>query len=213
MQGCGCQQDEGVTPWNHRPNAPARVGSGSPVSEDQGAQRDGGVTAGCREVTDTWAMGDTGGLARGWEGRWEVETLCHKDMGTAGHGPRPQSSVEGSAAPHREDRRCSGGWQHQPAHPGPHTSATTGSHHPHASPRADLWLFGLKVGQITEIRQSGGAARSRTDQRAQQGTSSHCDRNKGTLTFNLFLQHCQVISYFRFQLIDFKNPGKKTLMY
>lgn len=68
MQGCGCQQEEGVTPWNHRPNAPARVGSGSLVSEDQGVQRDGGVTAGCREVTDTWAMGDTGGLARGWEG-------------------------------------------------------------------------------------------------------------------------------------------------
>lgn len=44
------------------------------------------------------------------------------------------------------------------------------------------------------------------------GTGSHCDRNKGTLTFNLFLQHCQVISYFRFQFIDFKNPEKKTLM-
>lgn len=38
------------------------------------------------------------------------------------------------------------------------------------------------------------------------------DGSKGTLTFHLFLQHCQVISYFRFQFIDFKNPGKKTPM-
>lgn len=45
------------------------------------------------------------------------------------------------------------------------------------------------------------------------GTGSHRDMTKGTLTFNLFLQHCQVISYFGFQLIDFKNPAKKTLMY
>lgn len=74
-------------------------------------------------------------------------------------------------------------------------------------------FLGSKLAKFQGIRESGGAVRSRTGQRAQQGTSSHCDRNKGTLTFNLFLQHCQVISYFRFQLIDFKNPGKKTLMY
>lgn len=80
------------------------------------------------------------------------------------------------------------------------------------SPRLTCGLWGSKLAKLQGIRESGGAVRSRTGQRSQ-GTSSHCDRNKGTLTFNLFLQHCQVISYFRFQLIDFKNPGKKTLMY
>lgn len=81
---------------------------------------------------------------------------------------------------------------------------------PHHGLACGLW--GPKLAKSQGIRESGGAERSRTGQRSQ-GTSSHCDRKKGTLTFNLFLQHCQVISYFRFQFIDFKNPGKKTLMY
>lgn len=47
----------------------------------------GGVTAGCREVTDTWAMGDTGGLARGWE-----EEVGGGDPLPQGHGtPGPKA--------------------------------------------------------------------------------------------------------------------------
>lgn len=70
-----------------------RVGSGSPVLEDQGVQRDGGVTAGCREVTDTWARGDTGGLARGWEGemgRWGPSATGTWEQQDVAPGPKAQ---------------------------------------------------------------------------------------------------------------------------
>lgn len=78
---------------------PVRVGSGSPVLEDQGVQRDGGVTAGYREVTDTWARGDTGGWPGAGRGRWGGGDHLPQGLGNSRTWPQAPKLSRGLSSP------------------------------------------------------------------------------------------------------------------
>lgn len=65
----GLTAEGGWYPLELQPKCPSEAGIRLP--RVRGVQRDGGVTAGCREVTDTWAMG------RG-DGELGAGDLCHR---------------------------------------------------------------------------------------------------------------------------------------
>lgn len=112
------------------------------------------------------------GRARRWgTGRRVVETLCCRDVGAGGCGPRPQSLAEGSAAPQR------GGWealrclQHGPSPASPcRWVPPRAPAFPMPHPRLACGLSGSRLAKLQVIGESGGAVRSGTEAGCKEGS-------------------------------------------